>query len=135
VRAAAGAEHWLLSDGAASLRLDIVSGSLLAEPACLSYRLSGFAALRGPLGALGALLGLRQRGRLARPAPRSRNRRCILLLRAWDALQAGATQRQIAAVLLSGEAAAARWRIAAPSLRSCAQRLVKGGRAMAHGGY
>jgi hypothetical protein len=58
-----------------------------------------------------------------------------LLLRAWDAVQDGATQREIAAALLSGEAADARWRSAVPSLRSRAQRLVTGARAQARGGW
>jgi hypothetical protein len=135
VREPAGPEHLLVSDGAASLRLDIVSGSLLAGPVRLSYRLAGLATLRGPLDTLGALLRLSQSGRLARPRARDRNRRFVLLLRAWDALEAEASQREVAAVLLSDDAAAARWRSEAPSLRSRAQRLVRGARAMAGGGY
>ena len=135
LRGPAGFEHLLLSDGASSLRLDIVSGSLLAGPVCLSYRLAGLAAVRGPLDALGALIRLCHSGCLARPQARDRNRRLVLLLRAWDALQSGASQREVAAALLSGEAAARRWRSEAPSLRSRAQRLARGARAMARGGY
>ena len=134
VRAADG-EHLLVSDGATSLRLDIVSGSLLEGPVRLSYRLAGFAALRGPLETLHALLRLSRTGRLAPRPVRHRNRRLILLLRATDALRAGATQRELAAGLLSAEAERARWRAEAPSLRLRAQRLVKGARAMAGGGY
>ena len=48
VRDPAGPEHVLLSDGVTSLRLDLVNGSLLAGPVCLTYRLAGLAALRGP---------------------------------------------------------------------------------------
>lgn len=135
VRDADGPEHLLLSDGEASLRLDVEAGSLLEGPVCLTYHLAGLAALRGPLEVLSALRRLGQSGRLDRAAARSRNRRHILLLRAHDALQAGASQREIATVLLSGEAALARWRSEAPSLRSRSQRLVKGARAMARGGY
>ena len=134
VRAADG-EHLLVSDGATSLRLDIVSGSLLDGPVMLSYRLAGFAALRGPLETLHALLRFRQAGGLAPGQLRDRNRRLILLLRATDALRTGATQREVAAGLLSAEAERARWRAEAPSLRLRAQRLVKGARAMAGGGY
>lgn len=135
VRDRAGTEHLLVSDGASSLRLDILSGSVLAGPVCLAYRLAGLAALRGPLDTLGGLLRLSQSGRLARPAARDRNRRLVLLLRAWDALRDGASQRELAAVLLSDEAAARRWRTEAPSLRARAQRLARSARAMASGGY
>jgi hypothetical protein len=131
----AGSERVLLSDGAASLRVDIVTGSVLAGPVCLVYRLAGLAAVRAPLDTLQGLLRLCRSGRLHRPALRSRNRRLILLLRAHDALQAGASQREIAEVLLSGEAARARWRTEVPSLRLRAQRLAKGAQAMADGGY
>lgn len=57
------------------------------------------------------------------------------MLRAHDALAAGASQREIAAVLLDEEALAPRWRVEAPSLRSKVQRLVRSARAMADGGY
>ena len=135
VRDEAGPEHLLLCDGASSLRIDIESGSVLTAPVCLAYRLAGLAAVRGPLDTLQGLLRLCRSGRLHPPTPRSRNRRLILLLRAHDALQGGANQREIAEVLLSGEAARARWRAEAPSLRLRAQRLVRGARDMAAGGF
>lgn len=128
-------EHVLLCDGKACLRIDVASGSLLAGPACLSYRLAGLAALRGPLQTLHGLVRLWHSGRLPPPVANHRARRLVLLLRAWDGLRQGASQRDIAAVLLRGEAAAARWRSEAPSLRTRAQRLAKGARAMAEGGY
>lgn len=130
-----GAEHVLLSDGLASLRLDMAAGSLLVGPVCLAWRLAGIAALDGPLATLHALVRLCRSGRLDPPRPRSRNRRLVLLLRAHDALRAGASQRAIAGELLSREAAQVRWRTEAPSLRLQAQRLAGGARAMARGGY
>ena len=130
-----GAEHLLLAEGLASLRIDSVGGSLAGGPARLAYRLAGFSGLDGPLAALRDLLELLESGRLRAPRTRSRNRRLVLLLRAYDALQAGAGQREIACVLLSPEAARARWRTEAPSLRLRAQRLAGGARAMARGGY
>ncbi len=128
-------QHLLLSDGWASLRLDVVGGTLLDGPVRLNYLLAGFAGARGPLATLQNLLRLWQSGRLDQPASRARNRRLILLLRAHDAVQCGASQREIAEVLLSAEAARARWRSEVPSLRLQAQRLVKGARAMAHGAF
>jgi hypothetical protein len=135
VRSLSGAEHVLLSDGVAGLRLDILSGSLVAGPACLSYRLAGLSGLRAPLATLSALVRLWQVGRLAPASPGERNRRRVLLLRAADGLGQGATQRELAAVLLGREAALARWRSEVPSLRSRAQRLVAGARTMAGGGW
>lgn len=135
VAGADGAEHLLLAEGLASLRIDSVGGSLAGGPVRLAYRLAGFAGLEGPLAALRDLLELRESGRLRAPRARSRNRRLVLLLRAYDALEAGASQREIAGVLLSPEAARARWRTEAPSLRLRAQRLAGGARAMARGGY
>lgn len=133
--AGSGAEYLLLSDGLASLRLDLVAGSIVGGPVRLAYRLSGFTALAGPLATLRGLLRLRETGRLRGPPRRSRNRRLVLLLRAFDALQAGVSQREIAGGLLSAEAAHARWRSEMPSLRLRAQRLAGGARAMARGGY
>lgn len=135
VRGAGGAEHVLLSDGRSGLRLDIAAGSLLAGPVLLSYRLAGIEAPRGSLVTLHGLLRLVRTGRFARAPVRTRNRRLVLLLRAHDALRAGATQREIADGLLGGDAALAHWRTEAPSLRSQAQRLAKGARAMAGGGW
>ncbi len=130
-----GVQHLLLSDGWSSLRLDVGGESLRDGPMRLHYRLAGLAGARGPLATLQGLLRLWQLGRLDRPAPRLRNRRLILLLRAHDAVQCGASQREIAEVLLSAEAARARWRSEVPSLRLRAQRLVKGAQALAQGAF
>ena len=130
-----GVQHLLLSDGWSNLRLDVAGESLLEGPMRLHYRLAGLAGARGPLATLRGLLRLWQSGRLDRPAARARNRRLILLLRAHDAVRSGASQREIAEVLLSAEAAKARWRSEAPSLRLRAQRLVKGAQAMAQGAF
>ena len=57
------------------------------------------------------------------------------MLRASDALAAGATQREIAATLLSRSAAEPLWRSRESSIRSQAQRLVRAARNMGAGGY
>lgn len=131
----AGREHVLLSDGWASLRIDLTAGSLTAGPACLAYDVRGLASMRAPLAALGDLLYLSQSGRLRHRPPGRRNARLILLLRTHDALVSGANQREIASALLSAEADVGRWRSEVSSLRSRAQRLVRGARMMAGGGY
>lgn len=135
VEGEAGAQHVLLSDDAASLRIDVATGTVTAGPVRLAYCLAGLADVARPLDTLRDLLRLCRSGRLPPPPARSRNRRLILLLRACDALEAGASQREIAEVLLSGEAARRRWRAEVPSLRLQAQRLVGGARMMAGGGY
>jgi hypothetical protein len=136
-RSASEIEHLLLSDGRRSIRIDIVRGSLEAGPARLRYRLTGFAAVEAPLLVLRRLVALRRNGRFSPPLhPReARAARWVLVLRAHDALAAGATQRDIAARMLSGEAEDPRWRLASPTVRSRAQRLVRAARETAGEGY
>lgn len=132
-----GREHLLLSDGLRAIRLDVLAGTVAAGPVELRYLLAGFASAEKPLLALRRLIALRRAGRFSRTLHPSeaRARRWILTLRAHDALEAGAGQREIAAVLLSREAGERRWRSHAPSLRSQVQRLVRGARMMRRGGY
>lgn len=132
-----GREHLLISDGLRSIRVDLASGTLRRGPTRLGYQLSGFASAERPLLTLRRLLAFCRTGRFARalhPAE-ARAGRWVLMLRAWDGLLGGADQREIAAVLLSRDAAEPRWRSRAPSLRSQAQRLTRGARTMARGGY
>jgi hypothetical protein len=137
VRTGAGCEHLLISDGLHALRLDVIAGTLTSGPVELRYLMSGFAAAERPLLTLRRLLSFVRTGRfsrlLHRPEPRAK--RWVTLLRTSDALAVGADQREIAGILLSPTAREARWRSAAPSLRSRAQRLVRGARSMGSGGY
>lgn len=137
VRSPHGAEHLLLSDGKRTLRLDVQAGSILEGPVELRYLLAGFASAEAPLLTLRRLLALQRTGSFARSLhPReTRARRWILILRAFDALAAGASQRDIAEALLSREAAGPLWRSRVSSVRSQAQRLVRGARHVAGGGY
>lgn len=132
-----GEEHLLISDGLRAIRLDLLSGSLKHGPVRLRYRLAGLAGAERPLLTLRRLLALWRTGRFSRVLhpPDARAGRFVLMLRAWDAIASGATQREIAAELLSAEAGEARWRVSAPTLRSRVQRLVRNARAMAAGGY
>lgn len=130
-------QHLLLSDGFQAIRLDLLGSSLSAGPVRLHYRLSGFSAAERPVLTLRRLIALVRTGKFARSLhpPEPRARRWVLLLRTWDGLAAGACQREIAETLLSPRAGEARWRSSSPSLRLQAQRLVRGARAMAGGGY
>lgn len=130
-------EHLLLSDGLRMVRLDGLCGVFSRGPACLRYRIEGLAAAEPRLLTLRRLLALCRTGRFARSlhAAEPRARRWVLMLRTWDALAAGADQRQIAEILLGRSAAEPRWRSREPSLRSQAQRLVRSARSFAAGHY
>ena len=103
----------------------------------LVFELSGMRSVLGPLLTLRQLAALWHTGRFSRALhpPEVRAARWILLLRAHDALIAGAGQREIAERLLDRDAAGRRWRVEAPALRSRVQRLVRSARSMAAGGY
>lgn len=132
-----GQEHLLICDGLHCLRVDVLAGTLGDGPAALRYLLEGLAWVEPPLLTLRRLLALWRSGSFSRLLHRreARARRWVLMLRAHDALSSGADQRAIAEMLLNRGAHAPRWRSEAPSLRSQAQRLVRGARAMAAGGY
>ena len=132
-----GLQHLLLSDGRRSLRVDVEGDGLLEGAVVVSYRLRGFASAEAPLLVLRRLVALRRSGRFPGALDRrdARMRRLVLILRAYDGLSAGANQRQIAGELLSRDAAIERWRVQAPTIRSRAQRLVRGAQAMAAEGW
>lgn len=103
----------------------------------MRYDVRGIASAAAWLPVLRRFLSLATTGRVPmslRP-PDRRARRLTLLLRAGDALRAGATQREIAERLLSKDAAEPRWRTEAPDLRGRAQRLAIGARHLAAGGW
>lgn len=130
-------EHLLLSDGLRALRIDAPPGTFERGPKRLCFLLEGIAAAQGPLLTLRRFLALCSTGTFARSLHRSepRARRWVLALRAYDALLAGAGQRDIAQELLSRTAGEPRWRSRESSIRSQAQRLVRSARDFAAGGF
>jgi hypothetical protein len=132
-----GAQHLLLSDGLRCIRLDGPAGTFRDGPVCLSFAVCGIASAEPRLLTLRRFLALCRAGRFSRGLHRAemRARRWILMLRAWDATAAGATQRDIAETLLRPSAGGPRWRTREPSARSQAQRLVRSARALVAGGY
>lgn len=137
VDVASGPEHLLISDGLRAIRIDVVAGSVREGPVQLRFLIAGLKSAERPLLTLRRLLALCRSARFS-PAlhpPDRRAGRFVLMLRARDALAGGATQREIAATLLSAEATTERWRVSAPTLRARAQRLVRAARSMAAGGY
>lgn len=137
VVAGENADHLLLSDGLRMIRIDAPHGAFTSGPVCLAYELLGLESAEPALLTLRRLLALCRTGCFARSLHRgeARARRWILTLRAWDALAAGADQREIAAKLLSRSVAEPRWRSRESSIRSQVQRLVRAARHLAGGGY
>ena len=137
VRARSGSEHLLLSDGVRAIRVDVLAGTLAKGPVQLRYLIAGLAAAEAPVLTLRRLLALERTRRFSRTLhPReARARRWVLALRTYDALSAGAPQREIAALLVGRAALEPRWRSEASSLRLQAQRLVRSARLMSAGGY
>jgi hypothetical protein len=132
-----GGEHLLLSDGLRSIRLDAPQGTFRRGPVSLHYSIAGLASADPPVLTLRRFLAFCRNGRFSRSLhpPETRARRWILILRTWDALSAGAEQREIASVLLSRCAGKPRWRIQESSVRSQVQRLVRSARQFAGGRY
>lgn len=130
-------ERLLLSDGRRSLRLDLRGGGIGRSRVHLSYELAGVEALERPLLVLRRLRALAASGRFRlslHPGVR-RAHRLVQLLRTHDALQVGASQADIAQVLLRPGLEHSRWRIHSPSIRSQAQRLAFAARQMSAGGF
>ncbi len=132
-----GEEHLLLCDGLRSIRLDAPAGTFGGGPVALHYSLGSIALAEAQILTLRRFLALRRSGRFSRVLhpPEPRARRWILMLRAWDALVAGADQRRIAEALLSRSAGEPFWRSREPSVRSQVQRLVRSARTFGAGGY
>lgn len=137
VPAGRGGGHLLISDGLRSIRLDVLAGTITEGPVQLRFRFDGLASAERLMPPLRRFLSLCRTNKLNGSIhPReARAGRWVQMLRAHDALAAGASQREIAAALLSGEAGQRQWRVLAPSIRSQAQRLARRARQMASGGY
>jgi hypothetical protein len=130
-----GCEHVLFSDGARHLQLAVVAGSVLDGPVCLHYRLSGFQDVEAKALTLNRLCHLRRRRSFSKGLypPETRAPRYAMMLRAWDGVQAGASQREIAIVLFGETAVRRDWE--AGFLRTRVQRLVRGAEQLIGGGY
>jgi hypothetical protein len=130
-------EQLLLRDGSRTLRLEVCSGTLLAGPVRLRYRIEGLAELSPKLMTLRRLVALRRLGRFPAnlfPAER-RAARWTLLIRALDALAAGASHREIAAGLFGERRTDSEWRTHSDYLRLRVQRLARTASALVDGGY
>lgn len=113
----------------------VLKGTVLEGPVRLYYRLNGFRHLDAKtlaLRRLNRLYRLRRFPKSLYPMER-RARRWVMMLRAWDGLCAGASQRAIASTLYGEKLVQEDWH--AGFLRTRVQRLVRGASALVHGGY
>lgn len=120
-------EHWLITDGRWSIRLDLHHGTLLGGPVMLEHHLRGFASAEPKVHALRQLAALAAEGRIpAGLLPREhRAARWILELRTADAMLSGATHREMAQIFYRSATCQAGWRSENNSLRLRVQRLVR----------
>lgn len=130
-----GCEHILFSDGARHLQLAVTTGSVLEGPVYLRYLLSGFRHMESQILTLQRLCRLCRLDRLPRGLypPEPRAGRWLMMLRAWDGVQAGASQREIAALFFGGKRVREDWN--AGFLRTRIQRLIRGAEELVEGGY
>jgi hypothetical protein len=132
-----GGERVVLSNGLHRIGLTIVNGSSLSGPARARFRLDYRDGIDRQILTLRRLSAILETGRFSnhlfkreRMAPR-----WVDALRAHDAAMTGASQREIAAVVFAGLAAADVWRGDSDFLRLRVQRLLRSGRAMVAGAY
>jgi hypothetical protein len=129
-----GGEHVVIADRDVRLRLDIVSGTVLAGPVLLDHQLIGAAALTPKLRALEQLVALCRTSHAARwrEPPDPRLPRLVAALRVIDALAEDASLREIAIGLRLNRAGD--WPGTGESVKSHVRRLVALARALRKAG-
>lgn len=123
-------EHWLLSNGQWSIRIDLHDGTLLGGPLLLDHRMQGLASAEPKMVALRRLIALSRHGSLpAGLQPKEvRAARWVLELRTADGLAAGATHHAMARSFFGQSVARDRWRVESASYRLRIQRLAQAAR-------
>lgn len=123
-------EHWLLSDGRWTVRIDIHDGTLLGGPLLLDHHLQGMVSAERKIQALRQLIALSRHGEMPVGLhPREmRAPRWILELRTADAVAIGASHQEMARTFFGASIAEARWRLESASYRLRVQRLARAAR-------
>lgn len=137
VHDACGGEHAVLSDGLHHIRLDVEEGTLEGGPVLLHCLLDGLRDADVKFEAMRRLAVLCQERRFSSdqfPANPHRER-CLLLLRVGDAVRSGASQRDVAQLLVGADRARGEWQGRSDALRSRVRRLVAEARRLSAGGY
>lgn len=137
VKPASGNENLLLHDGVNSIRLDIMSGSLLDGPVALRFDIHREDSVDPMIDTLRRFLHFQRTGAIP-PQRQSRERhhqRVALALRVHDALVQGASIRDVGIMLFGISRVEAEWEASGESLKSACRRLIVLARSMASGGY
>ena len=132
-----GKEILLLCDGPRQIQLNIRSGSVRSGPARLRYHLKGFTDLDAKTSTMMRLNAFLQKGRFPKYLfpPNKVATKWAKALQAYDGLCAGASYREIAAVVFSPKMAREDWTARSDYLRLRTQRLLRYGRQMVGGAY
>lgn len=132
-----GSQQLLLKAGARMIRLDIRRGTALAGPVRLHFLMGGMRDLGHRLATLRRFVALCRLGRFpaALFARDRRAARWIMMLRALDGLDEGASQRELAEGLFGPAYAPPEWRGDSDYLRLRVQRLVRTAKQIRDGGY
>jgi hypothetical protein len=130
-------EHIVISDGYRRIRIDVAVGSLLQGPVLLRHHLDGVDQLDQKLLTLRRLIALHRSGRFASSlfSVGPQTKRFVVALRVYDALQAGASQRDIAIALFGKAVVDDDWKATSDYLRLRVRRLVTLTGRMAAGGW
>lgn len=131
-------EHAVLTDGWHRIRLDVMRGSLATgRPVCLHYQIHGTMSAEAKLLPLRRLLHLYRHGVFTPalyPPARSMDQ-ALTVLRVHDAVQAGASHKEIARSIFGADLVAAEWNSDSDFLRSRTRRLVANARRMMRGRF
>ena len=121
------AERWCLSNGRWIIRLDLYGGTLLGGPTLLEHRVQGLTSAQPKLSSIRELIRMEHNGRkqVTSHFREIRAQRWILELRTADALNANASQQEMARVFFGQTISEKKWRTESPSYRLRTQRLVR----------
>jgi len=134
VISADGEETALINTSDRALTLRLRGTTALRGPVCLTFQIAGLRALPGAGRSILSLPDLLA----SRPRTLNRSRRQLLLreaLIALDGRAAGATYREVAAVVVGAESARAAWKNSDQSLKDRMRRALKAGMAIRNGRY
>ena len=130
-------ERLSLSDGQSRIRVDLLAGSFLDGPVALRFEIADDRRAPSQIMAFTRFRALRQRGLFGHwlNQPERHARRWIDQLRTYDALNASASERDIAETLFPARYDIDDWRYGGNSLRSTVRRLIISAKRMVGGGY
>ena len=137
VRTELGDQQVLICDGPRRLRLAVIEGDILNGPVTCQLALPEPGGAAAGLASLRALIALRDTGRLpaATSRPPSRAKRWLESLQAHDARRAGASQREIAALLFGQDRVREDWAGRSDYMRMRVHRLLRTADRLVAGGY